>query len=315
VDISKIEVGQMKIVETDCNLYDILQQLNEHYKPKKINKSTKCVISLKLSVEPELKKIKIKTDGQRLKQILNYLLDNAFKFTQKGSIEFGCKMYSFSEILFFVKDSGIGIPENKQQIIFDSFRQAEESYQTREYGGTGLGLSIVRGIIDLLKGKLWLESQVGVGTTFYFTLPLYQVPSIETAVFPQETKTITWKNKTILIIEDDEPNMEYLKEALLESGINILTAYTGEEALHIVNLNSNLNMVLMDIRLPDSNGLILTRIIKETNPNITIIAQTAYAAPNDVKNCMDAGCNAYLAKPINRNKLLQVMGQFLNLKD
>ncbi len=311
VDISKIEVGQMKIVETEFQLYEVLQQLLEYYKPKKVNKNTKCAISLKLSVEPELKKLKIKTDGQRLKQILNYLLDNAFKFTQKGGIEFGCKMYSFSEILFFVKDTGIGIPQDKQEIIFDSFRQAEDSYQTREYGGTGLGLSIVRGIIDLLKGKLWLESEVGVGTTFHFTLPLFKAPSIQDAIFfPREIKTMNWKNKTLLIVEDDEPNMEYLIEALSESEINILSAYTGEEALHLVNVHPDLNMVLMDIRLPDSNGLILTRIIKETNPNLTIIAQTAYAASSDIKNCMDAGCNAYLAKPINRDKLLQVIGQF-----
>jgi PAS domain S-box-containing protein len=313
VDISKIEVGQMKIVKTEFQLYEVLQQLLEYYKSKKVNKNTKCVITLKLTVEPDLKKMKIKTDGQRLKQVLNYLLDNAFKFTQKGGIEFGCKMYSFSEILFFVKDSGIGIPKDKQEIIFDSFRQAEDSYQTREYGGTGLGLSIVRGIIDLLKGKLWLESEVGVGTTFYFTLSLFQTPTIEEAVlFPRKTKSFNWKNKTILIVEDDEPNMEYLIEALSESGVKILSAYTGEEALHLVNVRSDINMVLMDIRLPDSNGLILTRIIKETNPNLTIIAQTAYAASNDVKNCMDAGCNAYLAKPINRDKLLQVIGQFLN---
>jgi PAS domain S-box-containing protein len=314
VDISKIEVGQMQIVETEFKLSDILNQLLEYYKPKKVNKNTKCVIALKLTIETGLKNVKIKTDGQRLKQVINYLLDNSFKFTQKGSIEFGCKLYSFSEIQFFVKDTGIGIPKDKQNIIFDSFRQAEDSYQTREYGGTGLGLSIVRGIIKLMNGKLWLESEVGVGTTFNFTLPYYSVPTMDVSPNTTDYKKTIWKNKTILLVEDDEPNMEYLIEALDESGVNILTAYTSEEALQLVDANPKIDLILMDIRLPDSNGLVLTRIIKETNPNMIIVAQTAYAAPGDVKNCMEAGCNAYIAKPINRNKLLTIIGQFLNNK-
>jgi len=313
VDISKIEVGQMQVIETEFILSEILQELYELYEPKKINKNTKCVIALKLTIEPNLKDIKIKTDGQRLKQILNNLLDNSFKFTQKGSIEFGCKQYSLTEVLFYVKDTGIGIPKNKQEIIFDSFRQAEDSYQTREYGGTGLGLSIVKGIIKLLNGKLWLESEVDTGSAFYFTLPFFPVPTITdfNATIAIDQKS-NWSNKTILLVEDDEPNMEYLKEVLLKSGVKILTAYTGDEALQTVNTNPQINLVLMDIRLPDSNGLILTRIIKETNPEMIVIAQTAYAAPNDIKNCMDAGCNAYIAKPINRDKLLALVGQFLN---
>lgn len=209
-------------------------------------------------------------------------------------------------------DTGIGIPPDKYEIIFDRFRQAEDLYLARQYRGTGLGLSIAKGLVKLMNRKIWLESELDKGTTFYFSLPfnnskLGEDKSIE-KVYSESTSLI---NKTILIVEDNAPNMEFLKEVLSDTGLKILCAYNGEEALNIFNKNSDIDLVLMDIRLPGSNELILSRIMRKSKPEMVIIAQTAYAAPSDIKNCIEAGCNDYLSKPINNEKLRIVVGQYL----
>jgi signal transduction histidine kinase len=172
LDISKIEVGQMKLFESEFELFSLIQELNDYYKLKKNKLENSKDLELRYSVPDNIKKITIYLDKQRLNQIFTNLLDNAFKFTQKGFIEFGYKIEQDSRLLFWVKDSGIGIQVDKQSIIFDRFRQADDSLTARQYGGTGLGLSIVQGIIKLMEGEIWLESKVGLGTTFYFSLPL-----------------------------------------------------------------------------------------------------------------------------------------------
>ena len=172
LDISKIEVGQMKCIEIDFDLSELLNDLLIEYIQKAKKIKSKNAIHVKLTIPDKLKNVTIKADNQRIKQVITNLLDNALKFTDKGTIEFGCHMDSISTLLFFIKDTGIGIPENKQEIIFDRFRQADEALSGRIFGGTGLGLSIVKGIVTLMNGKIWLESRENEGTTFYFSLPL-----------------------------------------------------------------------------------------------------------------------------------------------
>ncbi|HZL09317.1 MAG TPA: transporter substrate-binding domain-containing protein [Prolixibacteraceae bacterium] len=172
LDVSRIEVGQLKILEKEFVVSVLMNDLYEEYDQKIKNSPSKSAISLKLTMANELGNIYVKTDIQRLKQVLTNLLDNALKFTHQGSIEFGCISDSDSSLIFFVKDTGLGIPEDKQEIIFDRFRQADESLAGRLYGGTGLGLSIAKGILNLLNGKIWLESKPNEGTTFYFKIPL-----------------------------------------------------------------------------------------------------------------------------------------------
>ncbi|MCP4310873.1 MAG: PAS domain S-box protein [Bacteroidetes bacterium] len=172
LDVSKLEASQMNIVELEFDLSVLMNNLYLEYIQKIDNTGCKSAIQLKLSLANEVKNIRIKADSQRIKQVIKKLLDNAFKFTHKGSIEFGCNVGTDSTLVFFVKDTGIGIPREKQKIIFDPFRQAEENLLTHSYGGTGLGLSIVKGIVNLMKGKLWLESKEDEGTTFHFTTPL-----------------------------------------------------------------------------------------------------------------------------------------------
>jgi CheY-like chemotaxis protein len=312
LDISKIEVGQMKIIESDVKLESIMNEIYEYYRLKLPWPESEAVLALKLSLAGNLKNAMVQIDGQRLKQILNNLLDNAFKFTKKGYIEFGCQIMSDNELLFFVKDTGIGIREDKRDIIFDRFRQADDLLTSRQYGGTGLGLSIVKGLVTLMNGKIWLESQVDAGSTFYFTLPLKLLTKNNEYMTGNNVKhLLSWGNKVVLIVEDDPSNAAYLREALAGKGLQILVAYTGEEALRLFRNNPNINLVLMDIRLPDINGLNLTRIIRKNNPNQVVIAQTAYASSSDMQECMEAGCDDYLAKPINYQNLISVMDYYL----
>jgi PAS domain S-box len=312
LDISKIEVGQLTIIETQTNLAEMMNEIFDYHKLRLTTLKTHPEIQITLSMPDDLRYLVVETDVQRLRQILLNLLDNALKFTKEGFIDFGYKVTPHNELLFHVKDTGIGIPKNKQEIIFDRFRQAEDSMTARQYGGTGLGLSIVKGLVTLMKGKIWLESKVNEGTAFYFTLPLklHATDKIsKEEVSPTPIKS--WKGKVILIVEDDEANAKYLKYALSDKGAEILIAYNGQEVLNLVKTNPNINLILMDIRLPDINGLVLTKLIRKNNPAISIIAQTAYASSKDIEECIYAGCKDYISKPINFNNLISSINRLL----
>jgi PAS domain S-box-containing protein len=316
LDISKIEVGQMKVIVSEVNISLLLNELYEYYRLKKENNEAKSGIALKLLLPHDLNNVRIKTDSLRLKQVLNNLLDNALKFTQKGSIEFGCRQEPGNLLLFFVKDTGIGISPQKHKVIFDPFRQAEDSVFARQYGGVGLGLSIVKGMVTLMKGEIWLESEPEKGTTFYFTIPFIPLQAVvEPVLESPDAKIRTWKNNTLLVVEDDEINSLCINEMLTDTGIKILNAFSGQEALHLFKNEPSINMVLMDIRLPDTTGLVLTPIFKKKKPQTIIIAQTAYASPEDAQECIEAGCDDYIAKPIIKQKLMSVIDKYLDKKD
>ena len=317
LDVSKIEAKQMQFIETEFVISELMYDLHLEYLQKIQDTKGKSAIQLTLSIPETLKNITITTDNQRLKQVITNLLNNAFKFTPKGIIEFGYNILetqdpAFPQLQFFVKDTGIGIPFEKQELIFDRFRQADEALSGRLYGGAGLGLAIAKGIVTMMNGKIWLESKVNEGTVFYLTVPFKHNIIKDTIAETVPSEHPSWKNKTILIVEDDESNIEYLKEVLIDKGLNCMYAENGEKAMQIFRSNPFINMVLMDIRLPDINGLDLTRMMKKENPKLVVIAQTAYASPTDKVDCIDAGCNDYISKPMNRVKLLSLIGQYLN---
>jgi len=312
LDVSRIEVGQLKILEKEFVVSVLMNDLYEEYNQKIKNSPSKSVISLKLALAKDLENTYIKTDIQRLKQVLTNLLDNALKFTHQGSIEFGYITESDTSIIFFVKDTGRGIPEDKQEIIFDRFRQADESLTGRLYGGTGLGLSIVKGILNLLSGKIWLESKPDEGTTFYFTIPLQLVGTNQKQITDVNPPYFSlWKDKRVLIVEDDLNSIEYMSEVLSNTGLNCLYACTGEQAMQIFHDTPSIELVLMDIRLPDTSGLLLTRTMKKENPKLVIIAQTAYSSPTDIEESIKAGCSGHISKPINSKKLLDILNEYL----
>ncbi len=307
-DISLIETGEVQINKKEENLESILKNIHEIIEVEQQN-TNKNNIKINQIIPSDKVDLVIYTDPLKLKQILINLLKNALKFTNEGHINYGYSIESIKDkqmFKFYVEDSGIGIPKEKQSIIFDMFRQVEDSH-TRIYGGTGIGLSISKKLAELLGGQLWVESDEGAGAVFYFTIPL------ENHVIESNTRdTITEadiypEHKTILVVEDDMPSFEFLKIVLERSGYSILWAKDGLEAIKYCTENYDINLVFMDINMPAMNGYDATIEIKKIRPELIIIAQTAYAISGDREKALEAGCDDYMSKPIKKTELLEII--------
>lgn len=309
LDTAKIEAKQLKIVETKCYVSSIIKELYVYFQNHK-----KCLEgSITLKVKPHCleKNYAITTDGTRLRQIFTNLLDNAFKFTDKGTIEFGFDIYN-SNMLFFVSDTGTGIPADKISFIFKRFGQLHDNTK-KIYKGTGLGLSISKNLVELLGGTMWVESREGKGSCFSFTIPAknLEISEITTAKAPENaanTKTINWKSFNILVAEDDDLNYKLIHIALSKTQANILRASNGEEVLKIVSETPDIHTVLMDIQMPVLDGYETTKRLKSRFPDIFVIAQTAFAMSDDKEKCFQAGCDDYISKPIDVDELYNKLG-------
>ncbi len=302
IDIAKIEAHQVEVEETIVPIIKFLNDMLSTYQDL-ISVEDKSKITITLDTTDEQPQAEIITDPQRLQQVLNNLLVNAIKFTDKGQISFGCKLQSNNRLLFFVSDSGIGIPKEKQESIFERFRQLDYGY-TRSFGGTGLGLAISKGLIEALGGEIWVESEVDAGSTFFFTIPYKPaIVRTEASMKPIDPNTIDWSDKNILIVEDDEMNAKFLKIILSKTKANLYNARNGQEAVNMAQ-ETSFDLILMDIQIPIIDGYEATRRIKLFSPFTTIIAQTAHAMTDERTHCLEAGCNDYLSKPINRKDLL-----------
>jgi signal transduction histidine kinase len=322
IDISKIETGQLIIHENKCNLYQLLHQLFGIFKDNVLLKEKNLDFTIK--VAESLQDLVIICDYARLRQIFSNLLSNAIKFTEKGSIEFGYSLLNSangrdnngSSVLFFVKDSGIGIHDDQIPLIFDVFRQIDDSY-TRKVGGTGLGLSISKNLVNMLGGEIWVDSKQELGSTFYFTIPFHKGERNSRSMTPSNLigreNNINWEKKVILIAEDEEINFLYLNTVLKRTKASIYWVKNGKEAVEWCKMNEKIDIVLMDIKMPIMNGYEATQEIRKFKPAIPIIAQTAYAMANEKTLCLMAGCNAYLSKPIRKDDLLSTIKAFLVL--
>jgi PAS domain S-box-containing protein len=309
LDIAKIESGLLSAKIENCSISKLFGELTMSFSELQ-KRQKKQHINLNIH-EGQPADINLQTDIGKLKQILINLIGNALKFTSQGSIEVSYRVDNSQYITFFVSDSGIGIPYDKQNAIFERFIQVEQG-PNRMYGGTGLGLSIVKGLVELLNGKLWLNSEPGKGTTFYFTIPLINYDIPET---PQVAETIPtsydFRTKTVLIVEDDKFNAEYIREILLNTGLNLLHAEFGKEAIQLA-ISHQPDLILMDIGLPDMSGYDAIHEIKLHSPHLKIIAQTAYAAEEDKLKAIDTGCIDYLSKPLKQNLLLSMIKKHLS---
>ena len=327
IDIARIEAGQLQINVEEIRPDSLLQELYSHYKELLYKKSS---VSLKLEIPNEDKVVKILSDSTRIQQIFNNLLGNAIKFTDEGSITFGYRITDKSihdknttgktrKILFFVEDTGIGIKTEDLDKVFDRFKQVEEGY-TRNHTGTGLGLTISRNLSRILGGDMWVESEYGSGTTFYFTLPLNTTENIKEYNHSKNTIEMNptyadWSDKTILIAEDEETNFLFLEELLSESNPHVIRACDGAEAVELASNNPGIDLILMDIKMPVLSGTEAAKKIKTNNKNIPIIAQTAYAMHDDRTKYLESGLfNEYVSKPIRKEKLFSVMQKFLKDK-
>lgn len=258
------------------------------------------------------KEAEILTDKIKLTQILNNLIANAIKFTHKGVIEVGYTL-NINVLEFYVKDSGIGIDKSKHNVIFERFRQAEDNTHA-DYGGTGLGLSICKGFVELLNGRIWVESELGKGATFYFTIPYMhpeEVSKRSVYFLGSNVEKNLWARKTVLVAEDEEYNYAYLDSVLKKFNCNIIHARNGQQAADFCNENQNINLVLMDIKMPVMDGHTAAKIIKERKPSLPIVAQTAYALASEVENYQGV-FNDYITKPISIEKLKVVLETYMN---
>src|SRR6056297_470208 len=240
IDVSKIEANQLNINKSRFSLNKLLDEIKHDFKDE-LEKKPK----IDLEINKEVKNGNyIYLDRSRIKQVLSNILSNAFKYTDKGKIEIGYKLQDKDNILFFIKDTGIGVEQNKQDIIFDSFRKTDDS-STRLYGGTGLGLSISKVLVELMGGNIWIESELNQGASFYLTLPYEPAYRVSESKPTEEEEIIYhWEGKNILIVEDDELSFEYLKEILEETMANILHTKDGQAAINYCKENNNIDLVL-----------------------------------------------------------------------
>jgi PAS domain S-box-containing protein len=306
IEISKIEAGQTELVYSDVDIAGVLKYHHDLFKPA-CNKRG-LTLEVVAQLPPDMPKIR--TDHHKLDGILTNLINNAIKFTQTGGIELSVKK-EHNTLIFCVKDTGTGIPANRTVAIFDRFVQADIS-NTRPYEGSGLGLSIARAYTELLHGRIWVESDVGKGSAFYFTIP-YKVDVSEKIIAGTTSFLLMEKpvKGTILIAEDDETSFIFLRSILAADGIKLIRTVNGDETVRMVQENKEISLVLMDIKMPGKNGLDATREIRRFNQDIPILAQTAYALAGDMEKALRAGCNEYITKPINRDKLRSLVHKYI----
>lgn len=311
VDISKIETGQVIIQNSEINIPKQLEYLHSFFKPQADEKGLQLILNCKLPAEYAV----VKTDIQKLDSIFNNLINNAIKFTDKGKIIIGCG-HEKNRLVFYIQDAGIGVPEARREAIFNRFVQAEISY-TRNFEGSGLGLPIAKSYIEMLGGTIWLESEEEKGSTFYFTLPFQTEDNLmqknELQSSPEEPKRMNKKMK-ILVAEDDDTSYLYIETLLEEYNYEIIRSKTGIETIELCKNNPDIDIILMDIKMPEIDGYEATRKIRQFNPGIIIIAQTAYALEGDRQKAIDAGCNDYIPKPIRKDELLNMINRFVNDK-
>ncbi len=310
IELALIDSGQVIMNNSPCNICRVLESLQVEFEGLKseLNRNS---VKLILSIPAECRQMIINTDEIRLRQIIWNLLSNAIKFTPEGEVGFGFLLKDFNRIEFYVSDTGIGIDKTDLPVIFERFRKVENGL-SRKFGGAGLGLSISQGLATLFGNMIKVLSAKGTGSVFSFSIP-YIIYSPDTG---KRTKingfahTFYWEERSILMVEDDPVNMKFLTVLLLNTGANLLYASNGKEALELLEQNK-VDLVLIDMQMPVMDGYEATRLIKKKYPRLPVIAQTAYAIKSDEMECRAAGCDDYIAKPIDKNKLYAKIQELL----
>jgi hypothetical protein len=309
IDISKIETGQMPVILAEIDVVEQITNLYRFFQHEAEEKGIALLLNNNVLPQSTL----IKTDLAKLDSIFTNLIKNAIKYTDKGSVEIGCWIND-NLFEFYVRDTGIGIPKHRQQAIFNRFEQADIG-DTRAFQGSGLGLAITKAYAEMLGGKITLESEEGKGSTFYFSFPIEpgQTEPVfelndEPIVEPQNAK----KSLKILVAEDDDIGYYFLQTVLSELDCETIRCVDGSEAVEYCHKNNDVDLILMDIRMPVMNGLEATKKIREFNSSVVILAQTAFALLGDKEIALAAGCNDYISKPIHRTELINKIRQNLN---
>lgn len=309
IEVSKIETGQIKLKLSPVDICKSVNEIYSFFKNEVANKGLELIAAF------EAKNEIIETDPTKFNSILTNLIKNAIKFTDNGYIKVGCRREN-DELLFFVEDSGIGIPENRQEAVFNRFEQADIG-DSRVFQGSGLGLAIAKSYVEMLGGKIWVKSEPGKGSTFYFSLsyqPIKEDTSPENAMGNSDIEFLKARRLTFLIADDEKDSDLLLSILLNEISDKILSASSGSEAIEICKNNPDIDVIMMDLKMPGIDGLEATKQIREFNKNVIIIAQTAYAFLDDREKALEAGCSEYISKPYKEEELFRVINKALNNK-
>jgi PAS domain S-box-containing protein len=314
IEVSKIEAGTICIEKKELFLNDFMKKIMQSFENNKL-KEEKPALELILKPNQQLANgVEILADEEKLRMVLFNLIENAIKFTAKGKVEVEYR-YSAEDsglIEFAIRDMGIGIPSDKQKNIFEMFRQVDEDH-TREFGGTGLGLAISKRFVESMGGKIWLESELGKGSCFYFTIPHYMKDD-QLKKLTEERKPAAennWAGKAILLVEDNPMNIMFIDRVLSRTGIKIYKATDGKEAVELYAMVKDINLVLMDINLPKKSGLQATKEMRAFKDNIPIIAQTAYSMPQDENITYGPEFTAILKKPYSPEQLTDIIAKYI----
>lgn len=334
VEISQIQSGQVYLAITETNVGELTDKVYEYFKHEADIKGLDFNFNMQNGFGP------INSDGVKLKSILSILISNAIKFTKSGTIEFGYKLTDIgtvgglvpngqslrpedkesritgtTTIEFYVKDTGVGIPKDKCQIIFDRFIQADGS-NTRRFEGSGLGLSIAKAYVEMLEGEIWVESEQGKGSIFYFTIP-YNAGSGQNMSLSNEltfeVDEIDIKKLKILIADDDESSGRLISIIVKKIATEIIYVETGAETVEACRKRPDIDLVLMDVKMPDMDGYEATKQIRQFNTDMVIIAQTAYALAGEREKAIAAGCDDYISKPIEKKELVRLVSKYIKI--
>ncbi|MBS3992614.1 MAG: PAS domain S-box protein [Bacteroidetes bacterium] len=310
LDMSTIEAGLAKLNFEAVDLNNMIVELHAFFSQKSDEKGLE--LNYKLPLENHL--AIIETDATKLQQILTNLINNAIKFTKIGKVDISYRLKE-NMLEFCVADTGKGIEKKYHEDIFERFKQVNQEY-TKETIGNGLGLSICKRFVELLGGKIWLTSEINKGSNFYFTIPYINVEkdkqpeNIEKITIETEITTTMNKEITILVAEDEEYNQIFIEEILDDLEIKLLFAENGVEAVELAKNNPEIKFILMDIKMPVMNGIEASKKIKEFNNTVPIIALTAFSMESDKKYLLSEGFEDYLAKPIVKKDLIQILNKF-----
>lgn len=309
IDISKIESGHDQIKYENMSVAELMNDLSSFF----YEQANKKGLSLNIVSSVGRDSDYIITDPQKLRQILVNLINNAIKFTESGDVTVRARKAG-SELIFSVKDTGIGISPKEIRSIFERFKQSYES-KNKTYGGTGLGLSISKAYAELLGGKIDVQSEQGKGSTFVLTVPHYPADRLETLAETEEMKDMNfvepdWSGKTILIAEDEPVNMMYIKIALKNTKVTLIAAETGLEAVNQFEANPNIDLILMDIKMPEMDGFEASQLIRKRNNTVPIIALSGHALVEQ-KKLDQSGFSDLISKPVKKIDLINGIDRWI----
>jgi PAS domain S-box-containing protein len=312
IDLSRLESSQIEITYEEASVNSIVNEIVDDAR-KIVKRNEKSIIISVVNMLEENGDL-IFTDRVWLKRVLSHLMDNAVKFTLEGSVRLSYAREN-DNLVFRIKDTGIGINKENLDHIFEEFRQEIDGHH-RPFEGLGVGLTLAKEVIERMGGKIFVQSEKGVGSEFSFSIPYRPAGGstrLKSKILSNEPVSIqaNWSNKICLLVDDNKDVLLYLNRVLSDTGIKTLTARSGTEALEIVKNTPIIDVVLLDMQMPEMNGIEATQEIRKIRKDIPIIAQTAFIFEDDKDIILEAGCDACLIKPIRKDHLLTVMSSFL----